>query len=600
MQSGRICAMMMSTVALKADQRGGAIGDSGDWMDHADRSVSSDEIREELRRILASREFDASDRNRHFLSYVVEEALSGRSERIKAYTIATTVFGRGADFDPQVDSIVRIEAGRLRRALERYYLIAGRAGGIRITIPRGAYIPIFEGPSGAATPDPQVPAKRQGLGHRKGCAVLVRPFEEEGDHSSFPNLTRGLTRQVIVGLTRFTDLFVYGVETAVNRGSVGPAATDPAEPLDVDLLLTGATTLSADRFTLDVLLSDARTGRYIWGETFDRRLDPAEITRVRDEVANSVVRSLAQPYGVIFSDRAREVEGRPPASLTSYDSVIRFYQYWRTYDRSLIRSVRDGLERAILRDPDYAEALACLALVHVDWWRFGHEATSIDLLKRARELAQRSVELAPQCSRGHHALALAYWFSGDVAAGLAGLRTGLSLNPNDTEIMADLGVRHAVRMEWEEALPLLHESYARNPAQPGNYRIGLALYHYMHGRYRDALAEMRRMTVGHVAQASVVVACAAAQLGLTAEAAAAVQEILRVDPDYGDHVVADLTARNVHQEIIAAVVDGLRKAGLHGHDTGLPHVEARAPSAGLRLDAERREKGGTPTPSMSQ
>lgn len=550
-------------------------------MSGAARSIEADAVREELGRILASGDFEASDRNRKFLSYVVEEALNGRAERIKAYNIATSVFGRGADFDPQVDSIVRIEAGRLRRALERYYLTAGQADGVRIAIPRGGYAPIFVDQPHASAPHPAAPTAGRAPRDRAGCAILVRPFEEEGDHSVFPNFTRGLTRQVIVGLTRFIDLFVFGAETVFSRGA---DSAGPPEPLDVDMLLTGGTTLSADRFTLEVLLSDARTGRYIWGETFDRRLDPAEITRVRDEVANSVVRSLAQPYGVIFSDRAREVEGKPPESLSSYGSVVRFYQYWRTYDRNLIVSVRDGLEQAIRRDPDYAEAFACLSLVHVDWWRFGHEppGAGMDSLKRARELALRAVELAPHCSRGRHALALAYWFTGDTAGGLSELRTGLSLNPNDTEIMSDLGVRHAVRMEWDEALPLLRESYARNPAQPGNYRIGLALYHHMHGRYRDALAEMRRMTVANAVPALVVVAAAAARAGLADEAEAAAQAILRIDPGYGDHVVADLQARNVHADIIAAMIEGLREAGLPGHDTGLPGTAHAAHRAALR------------------
>ncbi len=531
--------------------------------------MNSEAIRLELRRILASADFEASERNRHFLVYVVEETLSGRADRIKAYTIATSVFGRDASFDPQVDSIVRIEAGRLRRALERYYLTAGQMDGLRISIPRGGYVPVFETrPAPAAPRSAQAPLRAEG---RRGCAILVRPFEEEGDQSSFPNLTRGLTRQLIVGLTRFTDLFVYGPDTALSRG-------DSTGGLDVDLLLTGGVTLAGGRFSLDVLLSDARTGRCVWGETFDRTLEPSEIMCVRDEVANHVVRSLAQPYGVIFSERAREVEGKPPGSLTSYGSVLRFYQYWRTYDRALIRSVRDGLEQAVLRDPDYAEAFACLSLVHLDWLRFGHEpaATAGSLLKRARETALRAVELAPQCSRAHHALALAYWFGGDITAAFSELLVGLSLNPNDTEIMSDLGLRHAVRMEWDAALPLLGESYVRNPAQPTNYRIGLALHHYMHGRYREALIEMQRGTVRHVVQALLVVAAAAAQVGETAEADAAVQAIRAIDPAYGDHLVEDLTGRNVHPDIIAAMVDGLRKAGLPGRDTGLPRERPEA------------------------
>ena len=69
------------------------------------------DVREQLRRILESDGFIASARNRHFLEYVVEETLAGRADRIKAYSVATAVFGRGPDFNPDLDSIVRIRGG---------------------------------------------------------------------------------------------------------------------------------------------------------------------------------------------------------------------------------------------------------------------------------------------------------------------------------------------------------------------------------------------------------------------------------------------------------------------------------------------------------
>ena len=82
--------------------------------------VALEEIRAELDRILSSPDFRASKRRRDFLRFVVEEALAGRADTIKAYTIAVTVFGRSNDFDPQIDPIVSVEAGRLRRALDHY------------------------------------------------------------------------------------------------------------------------------------------------------------------------------------------------------------------------------------------------------------------------------------------------------------------------------------------------------------------------------------------------------------------------------------------------------------------------------------------------
>ena len=117
-----------------------------------EHAVSADAVRAELSRILASPHFDASERNRHFLTHVVEETLAGRTDRIKAYTIATEVFGRDPKFDPQLDSIVRIEAGRLRRSLERYYLTDGRTSPLRIDIPRGGYAPVFVSAEPVAPP----------------------------------------------------------------------------------------------------------------------------------------------------------------------------------------------------------------------------------------------------------------------------------------------------------------------------------------------------------------------------------------------------------------------------------------------------------------
>jgi adenylate cyclase len=106
--------------------------------------VSPEEVRAALERIVASPDFAASERARRFLRYVVDETLAGRSERIKAFSVAVEVFGRDESFDPQNDPVVRIEAGRLRRALERYYLLSGKNDPVSIDIPKGGYVPSFD------------------------------------------------------------------------------------------------------------------------------------------------------------------------------------------------------------------------------------------------------------------------------------------------------------------------------------------------------------------------------------------------------------------------------------------------------------------------
>jgi hypothetical protein len=109
----------------------------------ADDAPTAEEMRSELRRVIDSPDFPATPRNRAFLEYIVTRELAGEGESISAYAVATAVFGRSELFNSLLDPIVRIEAGKLRRDLETYYLKSGRRNPLRLTVPRGAYRPRF-------------------------------------------------------------------------------------------------------------------------------------------------------------------------------------------------------------------------------------------------------------------------------------------------------------------------------------------------------------------------------------------------------------------------------------------------------------------------
>ena len=102
-----------------------------------------DEIRTEIERLCGSDVFSRSPQLGAFLRFVVEAVLHGKADRIKAYTIGVEVLRRDTRFDPQLDPIVRVEATRLRRAIERYYAGPGLTDPIIIDLPRGSYVPTF-------------------------------------------------------------------------------------------------------------------------------------------------------------------------------------------------------------------------------------------------------------------------------------------------------------------------------------------------------------------------------------------------------------------------------------------------------------------------
>ena len=128
--------------------------------DGASPEADAEVVRRALVRVLEADELRSSPQLGNILRFVVEATLEGRSDAIKGYTIAVEALGRDASFDPQADPIVRVEATRLRRALERYYAGAGAADEIEIVVPRGSYVPQFiprqTAPPADVAPPPQL------------------------------------------------------------------------------------------------------------------------------------------------------------------------------------------------------------------------------------------------------------------------------------------------------------------------------------------------------------------------------------------------------------------------------------------------------------
>ncbi len=106
--------------------------------------VSWEAERAELQAVLQSHLFVRSPTLTHLLSYLCEKTFSGESDQIKEYSVGLDVFDRRDSFDQDTDSIVRVQANRLRKRLSEYYASEGAAHPVRITIPIGQYIPLFK------------------------------------------------------------------------------------------------------------------------------------------------------------------------------------------------------------------------------------------------------------------------------------------------------------------------------------------------------------------------------------------------------------------------------------------------------------------------
>lgn len=114
-----------------------------------DGAITAGEVRAALEVVLSSETFARADRARALLTYLVETEQNGEASRLKGFTIAQDVFGKDDDFDPAMDAVVRVQAGRLREHLSTFYAGEGRTQPIEISVPKGTYVPSYRRRTGA-------------------------------------------------------------------------------------------------------------------------------------------------------------------------------------------------------------------------------------------------------------------------------------------------------------------------------------------------------------------------------------------------------------------------------------------------------------------
>lgn len=135
-------------------------------------SVTWEAERAELQTVLQSPLFARSPALTHLLSYLCEKTFAGETDQIKEYSVALDVFDREDSFDQDTDSIVRVQANRLRKRLSEYYATEGAGHSIHITIPVGQYVPQFQRVT--VSKDPGASGSESAGSHTSGKEPRVR------------------------------------------------------------------------------------------------------------------------------------------------------------------------------------------------------------------------------------------------------------------------------------------------------------------------------------------------------------------------------------------------------------------------------------------
>ncbi|PTM42850.1 adenylate cyclase [Bosea sp. 124] len=567
------------------------------------------DVRAQLDRILASATFSVPERVRQFLAYVVNQTLEGRADRIKAYTVAVEVFGRDANFDIQNDPVVRIEAGRLRRALERYYLLGGSADPVLLEIPKGGYVPRFhwqqhhaedgetvirpglrlDGKFGTAVhawlmrhwlvgavavatmaaaalvwivPPSQPSAFATRLAQPGGPSLIVKPFVNLSRDTDANYYAAGIGEELLAQLARFKELTVFGRETSDSL-SADTSAPEIRRRFGNRYVLEGSVRLAEGKLRVTSRVLDGETSAVVWSGAYDADPRTNNIVDIEMTIASKVATAIAQPYGIIFSTPPPLARGKTSQGMEAYRCSYLFYRYRTVLDQNEHAPTRDCLEQLTASYPDHATGWAMLSYLYLDEDRFrlNPRPGSPTPIERARAAAERAVRLDPENVRALQALMTILYFSKEPAEALRIGSQALALNPNDTELLGEFGSRVAQAGEWQRGAALLEDAMSRNPGH-SDYYIGLlALAAYMQGddpRAADLIrrANLRRFSIYHFVAALIF-----ARLELETETAHHRTEFLRLRPGFFDDFDGELDKRNFNPRDRAILLRGAIQAG---------------------------------------
>ncbi len=545
-----------------------------------------EEIRATVERMIASDAFSRSPQLGAFLRFVVDAVLQGKSDRIKGYTIGVEVLRRDPAFDPQADPIVRVEATRLRRTIERYYSGPGADDAIIVDLPRGSYVPTFRRRE-VATAWPVLVQLRAALERISWptvavativalaaiAVVLVIRSPSVVENPAVTALPPGNGMPVLAvekldvsgtpGTLSATSL-LENIRDAFSRFDTISLIVDPAKGQRTDYRLAGAIDYGADRnASVRFRLIDTANGKIVWSQTFDA--DAGGEKAAENEIVTSLATSLLQSYGVIRSlDRAKQIASG--GSDPRYRCVLQAAEALRSQVQDQYVRARSCLEQLTAADPSYAVGFSFLAVLYTREYYLGTGAqpdgqVSLD---RALRTARRAVELNPSSSRAHVVLCVVLFARRDVAEAFAAADKALALNPYDMLTFAEYGGRLVMTGEIERGMTMLNRAAGYGSILPSWHHFYMFLGAYLGGDMRTAAYHASQITADGYPNGHLAKALAAAATGDSERARQESARLYELRPSWRDDAAAELGKFILQPDLLDRLVRDLAAARLGG------------------------------------
>lgn len=536
---------------------------------------SKTEILEELDRILSSDMFSRSSVLSSFLKFIVDETLEGNTEGLKEYTIAVGALGKSDDFNPQIDAIVRIHAGRLRRLLNEYYMGPGLNNSVKIEVVKGTYTPAFRTQSTRQLKSETGLEKKQEpteelkpvVYSRSKLTLAVLPFRNLCQDGEYQFFVDGFGEELTRIFSAEEDIAVVAHFSSLKYANINEDIRVIGADLGVHYVITGSVKRSNKEIRVNVVLIETVNGIQIWSKNYTHDLEKNDMIDIQDQIDHDVFSILSGQYGFIVRTTMGLVESDMKQDIQSFDALLWNYYAQRTHGKEDCLTSRKSLEKALERDPNNVMCLVVLGDTYLFTHSLGYPNID-DPINEAIKLIRKAIKIAPLSQYAHIIYGWANIYLGAKKESIKAFEKSIKLGYSSASVDGQLGFGFACLGEYKRAQVLLHKSLDLNPYCPWWYYLGFFLVYYHFGKYKEALMYAQKIQISEDAFIDPLLKVAAmGQLGLISEAQTNVNRLNENFSETLDNLEATLGTFLLDQSLIQEIIHDAKKAGVIINET---------------------------------
>jgi len=521
------------------------------------KAATLSEIKNQLNQILLYPTFSKSKVIRDFLTFVVTKTLDGEEQQLKEYVIATEVLGREPDFNPQLNPIVRIHAIRLRKALDQYYLLVGFNDPIRISIPKGRYIPVFE----INEQDKSSALDRnsiQSVSNVEKPILAVLPFNVLNKFLHSEVISIVLQQELITEFSRFGEI---GVISNFSVQAVAEKIQNPDEVIDYmgcDYLFSGTCSQFNDNLIISLELTSVRNKQILWSDSIAISDYANQFPVAYKSVVQKAMGMACGFLGLIYRDMIYN------SAPTDYEYLYAIYwhnRYHQYYSEEAFREALKAVETGLAKNPENAMLTSFLAELHLDFATLDLQGEK-DHRKLGTKLAQQAVNLDANCQFAWEALAWSCILNHDKKKFYQSVDRMININPNDVWFKSTAGLGHICIGDYEKGFQLMTKAFELSPFYAWSIYIGYSLYYIHLEEYEEALnwtdmIQRKGFLWGPLLKTSVL-----GSLNRKKEASEAMKELKLISPKFEQRAKIIIDVFILDKALQRKIIRGLLKAGV--------------------------------------